>query len=64
MPGCAVRRRGNLDDLDRDEVRRELAEFLDLVHERLRTLADAVAAQHFWRSRPMLPLGPAVAVAS
>jgi uncharacterized alpha-E superfamily protein len=50
-------RPSEMDDLDRTGSRAELDEFLTDVHDALRTLADAVAAAHFWRSRPMLPLG-------
>ena len=53
-------RRADPADLDAvDDGRRlELAAFLTQMHEHLRALGDAVAAQHFWHSRPMLPLGP------
>ena len=50
-------RPAEMDDVDRSGGRTELAEFLTDVHDALRNLADAVAAAHFWRSRPMLPLG-------
>ena len=50
-------RPAEMDDIEADGRRAELATFLTDVHESLRNLADAVAAAHFWRSRPMLPLG-------
>ena len=50
-------RPSEMDDLDRTGSRAELDEFLTDIHDALRNLADAVAAAHFWRSRPMLPLG-------
>ncbi|MTD16251.1 hypothetical protein GIS00_20130 [Nakamurella sp. YIM 132087] len=49
---------GVMDDVDATGRRSELADFLAGIHESLRSLADAVAAQHFFRSRAMLPLGP------
>lgn len=50
-------RPAEMDDVDADGGRPELAAFLTTVHEALRTLADAIAAARFWRSRPMLALG-------
>jgi uncharacterized alpha-E superfamily protein len=50
-------RPAEMDDIDADGSRPDLAEFLAGVHEALRGLADAVATAHFWRSRPMLALG-------
>jgi uncharacterized alpha-E superfamily protein len=50
-------RPAELDDVAADGARPGLAEFLTAVQEALRVLADAVAAAHFWRSRPMLALG-------
>ncbi len=46
-----------MDDIDPNGSRVELSRFLTHVQEGLRNLADAVATSHFWRSRPMLPLG-------
>ncbi len=53
-------RRARPEELDDvvDGRRPQLAEFLRQLHDSLRALADAVAAQHFWRSRSMVPLGP------
>lgn len=53
-------RPAEMDDVDRLGDRPELDEFLGDVHDALRHLADAVATAHFWRSRPMLPLGQLV----
>ncbi len=50
-------RPAEMDDVDADGHRPELAGFLTAVHDALRTLADAIATVHFWRSRPMLALG-------
>ncbi|MET3806438.1 putative circularly permuted ATP-grasp superfamily protein/putative alpha-E superfamily protein [Nakamurella sp. UYEF19] len=50
-------RPAEMDDVDASGDRPELAQFLTSVNEALRNLADAVATAHFWRSRPMLPLG-------
>ena len=50
-------RPAEMDDVDAAGGRPQLAAFLHDVHESLRNLADAVATSHFWRSRPMLPLG-------
>ncbi|QNK79571.1 circularly permuted type 2 ATP-grasp protein [Nakamurella sp. PAMC28650] len=50
-------RPARMDDIDAGGDRPELAAFLGDVHDALRHLADAVATSHFWRSRPMLPLG-------
>ncbi len=49
-------RPAEMDDMDRSGSRAELADFLTDVHDALRNLADAIAAAHFWRSRPMLPM--------
>jgi len=53
-------RPAEMDDVDAQGTRPELAELLGDVHDALRHLADAVATSHFWRSRPMLPLGQQV----
>ena len=50
-------RPAQMDDVDASGKRPELVEFLTHVHDALRNLADSVATSHFWRSRPMLPLG-------
>jgi uncharacterized alpha-E superfamily protein len=50
-------RPARMDDIDAGGDRPELAAFLGDVHDALRHLADTVATSHFWRSRPMLPLG-------
>ncbi|SDP21786.1 Uncharacterized conserved protein, circularly permuted ATPgrasp superfamily [Nakamurella panacisegetis] len=50
-------RPAQMDDVDAAGTRPELVDFLAHVHDALRNLADAVATSHFWRSRPMLPLG-------
>lgn len=57
---AALLRRADPAELDAEEGGRrlELATFLTQMHDSLRALADAIAAQHFWHSRPMLPLGP------
>ena len=49
-----------MDDVDGDGHRQVLADFLDSFHDGLRALGDAVAVQHFFRSRSMQPLGPLV----
>ena len=56
----ALVRRARPEELDdvTDGRRPELADFLGQLQDGLRHLSDAVATQHFWRSRPMLPLGP------
>ena len=56
-------RPAEMDDVDADGGRPELADFLNSVHEALRKLADAIATAHFWRSRPMLALGQPTAAA-
>jgi uncharacterized alpha-E superfamily protein len=50
-------RPNQMDDVDATGRRPELDDFLGHVNDALRNLADAVAVAHFWRSRPMLPLG-------
>ena len=46
-----------LDRVDEHGRRPDLVTLLDGLHEALRGIADAIAAQHFWRPSPMQPLG-------
>ncbi|MBM9467013.1 circularly permuted type 2 ATP-grasp protein [Nakamurella leprariae] len=59
-------RPADLDAVGPDGTRAALGELLDATHRSLRTAADAVAAQWFWRQRPMRSidvLGPAAGTA-
>ena len=56
----AILRRCRPEDLDRTDpssTRGELTALLDGLHESLRGIADAIAAQHFWHPTAMQPLG-------
>ena len=46
-----------LDQVDSGGHRPELLALLDGLHEALRGIADAIAAQHFWHPSPMQSLG-------
>jgi uncharacterized circularly permuted ATP-grasp superfamily protein/uncharacterized alpha-E superfamily protein len=46
-----------LDLVDDSGGRPELLALLEALHEALRGIADAIAAQHFWHPSPMQPLG-------
>jgi uncharacterized alpha-E superfamily protein len=50
-------RPAELDRIDGDDRRPELVALLDGLNESLRGIADAIAAQHFWRPTPMQALG-------
>ena len=50
-------RPAELDRIDGDDRRPELVTLLDGLNESLRGIADAIAAQHFWRPTPMQALG-------
>jgi hypothetical protein len=47
----------DLDRVDKHGARPELLALLDGLHEALRGIADAIAAQHFWHPSPMQSLG-------
>ena len=47
----------DLEHTDENDIRKELGTLLDGLHESLRGIADAIAAQHFWHPSPMQPLG-------
>ena len=50
-------RPAELDRIDGKGRRPELVTLLDGLHESLRGIADAIAAQHFWHPTPMQALG-------
>jgi uncharacterized alpha-E superfamily protein len=47
----------DLDRVDKNGRRPELLALLDGLHDSLRGIADAIAAQHFWHPSPMQSLG-------
>jgi uncharacterized alpha-E superfamily protein len=47
----------DLEHTDENDIRQEFTTLLDGLHESLRGIADAIAAQHFWHPSPMQPLG-------
>ena len=57
-------RPAEMDDVDENDDRPDLHDFLSRIHESLRILADAVATSHFWRSRPMVALGQHLSASS
>ena len=50
-------RPADLEHTDENDIRQEFTTLLDGLHESLRGIADAIAAQHFWHPSPMQPLG-------